>query len=274
MKNKIPVSVIVTTKNEEKNIERCLAALADFSELVVVDSHSQDRTCAIAAQFGAQVVSFRWDGKYPKKRQWCLDTLALKYDWVFWVDADEVVTPELVEEIRHVFASPVQDAGFFVRGQYVWRGKLLRHGMMNNKIVLFDRRKMEFPLVDDTDIEGMGEMEGHYQPVLKDGKSGAIGQVKSAMVHFAAEDMNAWEARHQRYAKWEAGMIRKNAWVMDPIIWRESLKVAIRTSFLRPFIMFFYSYVWCFGFLDGQEGFDFALSRYRYCRMILNELPR
>ena len=95
----IPVSVIITTKNEEANIARCLAALDRFAEVWVVDSESSDKTCEIAKAHGAKVKTYRWDGRYPKKRQWCLENLALAHDWVFFVDADEVVTPELVDEI-------------------------------------------------------------------------------------------------------------------------------------------------------------------------------
>src|SRR5690606_18106359 len=137
MDDKIPLTVIVTTKNEEKKIGRCLASLSAFAKVIVVDSHSIDRTCPIAREHGVQVVSFRWDGKYPKKRQWCLETLALSYDWVFWVDADEVVTPALVKEIREIFAKKPAHAGYFVRGRYVWNGEILEHGMMNNKLCLF-----------------------------------------------------------------------------------------------------------------------------------------
>ena len=64
---KIPVSVVVMTKNEERNIAKCLKALAEFDEVFVIDSRSTDATCALAASLGAKVVDFQWNGKYPKK---------------------------------------------------------------------------------------------------------------------------------------------------------------------------------------------------------------
>lgn len=265
---KIPVSVLVTTKNEENNIGRCLAALQAFAEIVVIDSNSNDQTQTIARAGGAQVVAYTWNGLYPKKRQWCLDHLDLLNDWIFFVDADEVIPEELIQEIRALFDQGTPDkAGFFVRGRYIWNGKMLNHGMVNNKIALLDRRRMFFPVIDDLDIEGMGEMEGHYQPVLKN-PSDTLGQITAPLLHFAYEDSSHWHARHMRYARWEAEMTHRKAWPQDPSWNRELAKVLLRRNVLRPYIMFLYSYVWKAGVLDGRAGLKFAYSRYLYCRMI------
>lgn len=275
MADKIPISVLVTTKNEEANIVRCLLALREFSQIIVVDSHSTDRTGVLAREAGAEFVLYQWNGAYPKKRQWCLENVAIAQDWVFWVDADEVVTRELTDEIRQLFSLQVTQAGFFVRGRYIWNGAELRRGMVNNKLCLFDRRKMEFPVVDDLDIPGMGEIEGHYQPVLKAGHKGeAIGQISHALMHHAYENSEAWLARHKRYAHWEAEMTRRESWPKDPVPWREMAKCLLRGSFLRPYVMFLYSYVWKCGFLDGRNGFLFAYSRKRYVEMILQEMKK
>ena len=236
--------------------------------MIVVDSNSHDRTVPIAREMGAEIVSFKWNGQYPKKRQWCLETLALPHNWVFWVDADEALPSEIIAEIRAVFAvGEPEYCGFFVRGRYVWNGVPLKYGMKNNKIALFDRRKMAFPTVDDLDIEGMGEMEGHYQPVKKD-QSDKIGQIKAPLLHYAYEDRAAWEARHERYARWEAEMIRRDAYPSDPIGWRQIVKQALRQSFFRPYIVFLYCYVLKRGVFDGVNGLAFAISRMRYCRSV------
>lgn len=263
----LPVSVIIVTKNEESQITQCLRMLEGFGEIIVVDSHSADRTAEFVRAHGAQVISFEWDGQYPKKRQWCLDYLELKYDWVFWVDADELVSPELVQEIRDVFTQEPEYAGYFIKSRYVWDGAVLQYGLMNQKIALFHKNRMVFPIVDDLPCEGMGEIEGHYQPVLIDG--GAIGVLNAGMMHYAYEDTQSWLRRHERYARWEVCMSRRSAWPEDPVWWRQRLKVMTRRSRFRPWLMFVYSYVLKFGFLDGRRGFDFALSRKRYCDMVL-----
>jgi glycosyltransferase involved in cell wall biosynthesis len=269
---KIPVSVLITTKDEEQNILRCFEPLKNFAEIIVIDSNSIDKTCAIAKSTGAKIITYAWNGVYPKKRQWCLDNLQLLHDWVFFVDADEIVTSALISEMYEIFSKNIpQTAGFFIRGQYLWNGKTLNYGLQNNKLALFNRHKIAFPVVNDLDIPGMGEIEGHYQPILKpEFKHEKLGQLKSPLLHHAYEDQTAWESRHQRYAAWEAGMNAKNAWPADPIPWRNFAKKTLRKSKFRPEITFLYSYIVKRGFLDGKSGLAFALSRRKYARMIEN----
>ncbi len=272
--NKLAISAVIVTKNEERVINRCLAALQDFDEIVVVDSGSTDRTCDLARAGGARVVDFVWNGQYPKKRQWCLDHLELAHDWVFFVDADEVATPDFIAELcRLDFSDQARVRGYFVKGLYVvddqGQERILRHGLHNNKLCLIDRRAIQFPVINDLDIEGMGEIEGHYQPVLRpDMGAGLLGEIKAGILHYALEDRAAWEARHQRYAVWERGMNARQAWPKDPVAWRECLKRLFRAMPCRPQVAFFHSYIWKRGFLDGRSGYAFAQSRARYYRMI------
>lgn len=266
----INISVLITTLNEADNLPRCLSALQDFDEIIIIDSGSTDETVAIAKSFGAQVIDFKWDKKYPKKRQWCLDNLTIKHDFVFWVDGDEELTPALVEELRSL---DQRAAGYFVKGLYVWDGKDLKHGLNNNKLALINRHKIEFPIVNDLDIEGMGEIEGHYQPVLKEGyKNELIGQLSQSLHHFAYEDAQGWERRHKRYARWEAEMIKRQAYPKDPNIWRERLKTVFRNMPFRGLIAFGHCYIWKAGFLDGAAGYKFALSRLRYYQLVRQAL--
>jgi glycosyltransferase involved in cell wall biosynthesis len=258
----LPISVIVTTKNEEKNLARCLAALTRFAEIVVVDSASTDGTVNIAKAMGARVEHFSWNGAYPKKRQWCLDYLPLKYERIFFVDADEVVTPALCDEIARLgWKAP----GYFVKGAYVWNGKLLKHGLKNNKLCLFDRRFIAFPIVDDLNIPGMGEMEGHYQPVLKAGNA-KLGTLKNALYHYAAEDISHYQSRHENYARWEAEMRACNAYPAENDTRRGFLKKIFNILPFRAGIAFTHSYIVKAGFLDGKAGYAFARSRYDYYR--------
>lgn len=275
----LPITVIVTTRNEAGQIERCLNALSDFDQVIVVDSESTDQTRDISVGAGAEFINFKWDGKYPKKRQWCLETLSCRHNWVFMVDADEVVTKELVAEMRNIWSSAavqgadIDKAGFFVKGRYIIEGRRLNYGIMNNKLALFDKTKMGYPDVDDLSFPGMGEIEGHYQPcfVHQDVQE-KIGQLGSALDHYAIPDWQSWEERHKRYAAWESHMTHLDRWPKDPVKWREFSKRTLRTCRFKPFVMFVHSYLMKLGFMDGAAGFRLARSRYRYYAMILKNL--
>lgn len=263
----IPVTVIVATQNEEKRLPACLSALKEFQQVIVVDSNSRDKTKEIATAHGAQVKNFNWDRLYPKKRQWSLDNLALKTDWIFFVDADEIVTPALKDEIAALFQAQPDCAGYFIKGHFKSGNKVLKFGLQNKKLVLFNRHKFSFPVVDDLDIPGMGEMEGHYQPVPQE-PGVKIGALKNAMIHDAFDDDHAWAFRHGKYARWEVGMNGKQAWPQDPVPWREKLKVKLRGSRFRPQIIYFSSYVLLGGFLDGKAGKKLAQAKSRYYKKI------
>lgn len=264
--HKLPITALIAVKNEAARIEKCLAALGGFAQVLVVDSCSTDDTAALAKVAGAEIVSFAWNGAYPKKRQWCLDNLGdvIAHDWVFFVDADEIVTPDLVAELQQL---DTDKAGYFVRGAYVFEGAALRYGMANNKLALINRHKLEFPIVDDIGLPGMGEIEGHYQPVLKAAYQGAdIGQIKAPLLHEACTDMDAWHARHQRYAAWERGMDERVAWPAEDTSARRVVKRIFRAmpAVLRGFIAFGHSYLWKLGALDGARGYRFARLRAAY----------
>ena len=110
--NNIPVTVIVPVKNEAKNIENCLRRLTRFDEVVVVDSGSTDQTLELAQHWGAKVVQFKWDGHFPKKRNWTLDHVSLRNEWVLFLDADEWIDESFVTEVSEKIQGP--EVGFWL----------------------------------------------------------------------------------------------------------------------------------------------------------------
>lgn len=270
--HKLPITVIITTKNEEANLPTCLQALNDFEQIIVVDSNSADQTQTIAKQAGATVLPFTWNGTYPKKRQYCLDHFSaiIRHDWVFFVDADEIVTPKLVNALKDIDYTDgaVNTAGYFIRGQYLWNGKTLNFGMQNNKIALINRQEMAFPVVDDLDITpGVGEMEGHYQPILKEPfKTRKIGRIKAPLLHNACQNRKDWHARHARYAHWEDEMDRRHAWPHEDHKGRQCLKSWFKRlpPWAKAAAVFTHSYIFKVGFLDGYAGLSFARLRMHY----------
>lgn len=252
------ISVVIVTKNEAKTIAACLKALKRFDDVTVVDSNSDDNTAKIAETYGVRVSNFQWNGVYPKKRQWCLDHLNLR-DWVLFIDADEHMTYALFDEIQALNGDA---AGYFIKGRYVYDGKALNHGLKNNKLCLFNRHKMHFPVVDDLDILDMGEIEGHYQPVLNNSYKGEnIGQLKHALMHVESGN---WAGRHKQYAIWQAAM---NARQENPEPVRR-LKKLWHVMPLKPIMAFMHSYLLKCGILDGRAGALHAYQRGAYYAMI------
>lgn len=267
MKEQIPVSVVVMTKNEEKNIAQCLDSVSAFPEVFVVDSGSVDQTVPIAEEKGAQVVQFKWDGKYPKKKQWCLENLPFSFQWVLYVDADEVVTPSLTREISRTLKENLNNKGFFIGYDYVFLGKVLKYGHKIYKLILFDKNAGKFLDYDDLDVENMWEVEGHYQPQIE----GSVGKLKSKMIHHDHEDLYSFFKKLNRYSDWEAHLRMRGALRSDA---QSSLKIRSILQYIGDHIpfrwlgMFFYSYFFRLGFLDGVEGFYYALALGIYHAMI------
>src|SRR4051794_13847724 len=111
---KVPVSVIVPVKNEASNLRRCLESVKWADEVFVVDSQSTDGSIEIAGEYGAQVVQFQFNGTWPKKKNWALENLRFKNEWVFILDADEVLPPEAKDEFARNVANADGMAGYWI----------------------------------------------------------------------------------------------------------------------------------------------------------------
>lgn len=261
MTGKIPVSVIVMTLNEERNIVNCLRSLERFDEVFVVDSNSTDRTCEIAVEMGAKPVNFTWNRQYPRKKQWSLDNLPFSHAWALYVDADERVSPALAEEIAAMFKNGGPDRnGYFIGFDYRFAGKILRHGQRIYKLALMQREKAYYAPRDDLEVTQVGDLEMHYQPSL----AGTTAVLRNRMVHDNEEPLNHFFARHNRYSDWEA-VVRHNGSYFgnedsQPFLRRWTKPLFGRMPF-KPMIVFLYSYIFRAGFLDGRAGFDFAVAR-------------
>ena len=113
---RVSVSVVIPTKNEAHNLERCLRSVSWASEIYVVDSQSTDSTCRIAAECGAKVVQFEYGGGWPKKKNWALANIPFANEWVLLLDADEVVMKGAGKSLRVHYKQAIQspDIGLIV----------------------------------------------------------------------------------------------------------------------------------------------------------------
>lgn len=127
--NKIPITVIVSVKNEALNLPSCLDKLKRFDQIIVVDSGSTDDTTTIAAALGAEVLQFQWNGKFPKKRNWALQNANLRHEWILFLDADEFVTEEFVNEVATKTQDPNYN-GFTIQFENYFMGRKLKRDMV------------------------------------------------------------------------------------------------------------------------------------------------
>src|SRR5258706_971838 len=128
MAQRAPIAIIIPTKNEEVNLPFALASVADWAEQVfVLDSGSTDRTEQIANQHGAQFVYHPWEG-YARQKNWGLDNLPITTPWIFILDADEVITPQLRDELTRIAtANNCHEAGVYVNRYLIFLGKKIKH---------------------------------------------------------------------------------------------------------------------------------------------------
>ena len=124
------IEILIPTFNEEINLPHALRSIVEWADTVyVVDSESTDRTRQIAEEMGATVVVQKWLG-YARQKNWALETLPWKSDWVFILDADEVITPELRDELLAIARRPVDEiaeTGYYINRLTKFLGKPIRH---------------------------------------------------------------------------------------------------------------------------------------------------
>jgi glycosyltransferase involved in cell wall biosynthesis len=258
---KAPISVIVPVKNEAGNLARCLPALAWADEVFVVDSQSTDGTEDVAAEFGATVVQFRFNGTYPKKKNWALDSLPFRNEWVLIVDADEVVLPDLAAEIAARIASDEAD-GYDLNSQYFFLGRRIRHCGYTEcwNLRLFKHRLGRYEKMPDHTAGRAGDNEAHEHVEL----DGHVLRLRNELEHHAYPTIAVWVEKHNRYAIWEAALYER--FLSEPVPstigrakrWKRRLKKIVLRLPLRPLVRFLYAYFLRLGFLDGKPGFYFC----------------
>lgn len=254
----IPISVLILTKNEELGIASCLGALTDFDEVFVVDSNSDDATQNIAKSMGVNVVPFTWNGQYPKKKQWILENVLTKNDWVLLLDADERPTPELLDELSILAPKLNSDifAGYDIPLDYVFDGRVLRYGHTVVKRSLLRREKQRFIAVEDIGAPGIGEVEGHYQPPVE----GAIGRLTGSIIHEDKDPIRTWFNRHNNYSDWEAWLVMHPSAARQVNALRSGQGQKFAKVPFKPIVFFVYDYILKRGFLDGRAGFNYAVA--------------
>lgn len=260
---KLPVTVLIAVKNEAINLPKCLKALEPAKRVVLIDSGSTDDTSLIAEAFGVEVVQFKYSFSYPKKRQWALDNLMLDTPWVFLLDADEVMTESLWQEIAAVVQMPNPMPAYLVEKAFHFLGKRFRFGGFSFKAVLLLRTGMgQFEELAVDPCSNL-DMEVHERIVV----DGPIGTLKNPVLHEDFKGLQAYIDRHNKYSSWEAELRLRylesgqyGDTVVKPKLLgnsqerRRFLKKLVLKMPFEHWVWFVYHYFVRLGFLEGRRG--------------------
>ncbi|HXU38803.1 MAG TPA: glycosyltransferase family 2 protein [Blastocatellia bacterium] len=269
----IPVTLLVTTRNEAANIERCLRSAHLFvDQIFVIDSESEDETAGIARAY-AEVVNLAYDHSkiIPWIYQWGLDNLPIRNEWVMILEADQMLTQALKSELEQLFSRPsIRENGFYVRRQQVFRGKALRFGGYGSKYMLklFRRAAGELdPEETDTRVYVRGEVSRLRSPIIEENRK------EDAILFYLQKHLRYADAfAREELKRREAGF----KWKQEPrlfgtpdqrVLWLKQLFFGL-PLYIRPFIYFFYRYVILLGFLDGKQGAIFHFMQAFWFRLV------
>jgi len=238
------LSVIVITKNEAAHIGRCLESVAWAGEIIVLDSGSSDETVAICRRFTDKVFETDWPG-FGIQKQRALDKA--QGDWVLSIDADEVVSPELRQEIEQAIASG-QMSGFEIPRLSDYCGRAIRHGgwWPDYVLRLFRRESGRFT-----------DAVVHERVIVE----GEIGRFKSPILHEAFVDLGEVLHKVNAYSTLGAEMLQ-----------RKGVRSSLSKAVLKALWTFIRTYCLKASILDGRQGFMLAVSNaegayYKYLKL-------
>jgi glycosyltransferase involved in cell wall biosynthesis len=272
----VALTVLVTTRDEEANVERCLRSVHGWAdEIFVLDSDSADRTVEIARAY-AEVRNLAYEhGRIiPWIFQWGLDNLPLRNDWVLILEADQAVTPALRDEIAALLARPddVREDGFYIHRRQIFRGRPLRFGGYGSKLLLKLFRRSR---------SGLDPVEQDTRVYVR----GPVGRLRAPLEeHNLKEDaIQFYLQKHLRYAeafaREELERRRRDLpWKTPPrlfgtpdqrVLWLKGRYYRM-PLIVRPMLYFLYRYFFLLGILDGKTGFVFHFLQAFWFRLIVD----
>ncbi|MDG1954100.1 MAG: glycosyltransferase family 2 protein [Polaribacter sp.] len=257
------ISALVLTYNEENILSKCLEAIDFVDEIIVFDSFSTDKTISIARSLGAKIIQRKFDN-YATQRNAGLSQVNPKSKWILMVDADEIVTKELKQEIIEVVNTGSETSIYRVRRKDFFQGKWLKYS--SGYPTWFPR------LFKYGEVTVKREINEEYDT------KGEITNLNSHLLHYPFnKGVNWWFEKHNLYSKLESEKMRIEIneplkWSMilssDPVTRRKFLKRFSYKLPFRPQIVFMIFFILKKGFLDGYSGYTFCRMRKVYETMI------
>jgi glycosyltransferase involved in cell wall biosynthesis len=259
-------SIYILTYNEATEIAECIESALLSDDVIVVDSFSTDKTVEIADSYPVRVVQHEFE-THGKQRTWMLQEVLTKYNWVYILEADERMTPELFAECLTT-VQKAEKVGYYVAERVMFMGRWIRYSTQypRYQMRLFDKNKVWF-----TDY-------GHTEREVCNGETGFL---RETYPHYTSgKGLSRWIEKHNRYSTDEAQETIRQL-EGGKIIWssllfgkseverRRALKdLSLRLPF-RPIIRWFYMYFVLRGFLDGKAGFTWCTLQAFYEYLIL-----
>jgi glycosyltransferase involved in cell wall biosynthesis len=256
----VSVSILILTKNEERDLPGCLRSVAWSDDVHVFDSHSTDGTLDLARAAGARITQRLFDN-WAAHQNWAVANIPFKHPWVFYIDADERMTGELVTEVRAAATAPSRQVAFRVRRRDFLFGTWLRHVQASPWYLrLFRPAKMRYErLVNPVSIA-----------------DGPVGELRGYLDHYPfSKGFGHWIERHNAYSALEAREIlgaRQPFSLRAALLERDFHRRRVHQKELfyrlpaRPLVKFLLLYFAKRGFLDGRAGLTYAAlqSIYEY----------
>lgn len=258
----MPFSILILTRNEESNIEDCLDSVSWAEDVVVLDSFSSDRTCEKAEQKGARIYKRNFDD-FGSQRNFALDEIDFKHNWIFHLDADERFNQDLRDACEQAILRDDKSA-YFVPNRIIFLGRWIKHCTQYPypQVRLIKHGEVRFAKA------------GHGQK--EDEAARGVGHIHVAYDHYNfSKGLEDWIAKHNKYSSEEASLALeaearplRECLSMDSLTRKRALKSIFVKLPFRPLIKFIYLYFICGGFRDGKEGLVYCQLQLLYEKMI------
>ena len=228
------ITAIIPTLNEEIHIEAAIKSVSFADEIIVIDSYSTDKTLEIAEKMNVKIIKRKFDD-FSSQKNFAIDQA--KYPWIYILDADERVTPEVEKEILDAVKNPKDFVGFYVRRSFYFCSKNIHYGgCQRDKVVRLFLK--EFCKYNGSPV---------HETILAKGK---LGFFKNKIEHYSYKNYDHYISKMNHYGDLRAKQFYKN-----------KKKVNLFHLLVKPPARFFIHYVIRLGFLDGMQGFIFAKTQ-------------
>lgn len=240
------IAIAVLTRNEEKNIANCIQHHQKYCDVVLIDSGSTDDTVRIAKSLGARVLSRDWSG-FSDQRNFAIESLQRDYEWLVFVDADEIFVSGIFDFMRGHLNDSDFDVIYVSQNIYL-NGKRLRHApgypIYHPRIAKTSRtRFVQNQSGHGETIDPTRNLKSYYLDVPYEH-------------YITSHGIEHWLLKHIGLARLESQQVKE---VNKTTTNRMRLSLLVPDNLVRPFVRFTYHYIVRGGFRDGSEGLLFSV---------------